>query len=663
MSLCCICAVHSREVVDINRSWRFSPGWEVKANIFTEVNLPHTWNMDALSGKTDYYRGLGNYEKNLTIPAEYKGKKLFLKFYGVANVSNIFINGKHAQEHRGGYTAFVVDITDKVNYGESNQIWVRTSNAQFLDVMPLVGDFNMYGGIYRDVELIVADQTHISTSDYGSNGVYLSQNTTKERAQIDAKILVESAANSTPTVTIKISDKDKKVVAQTTKQVAIDGNGQGVAMLDLEVKKPNLWNGVASPYLYDVEIAVMDGQKVCDVVREKMGFRFYEVDPDRGFILNGEYLQLRGVCRHQDRLEIGNALHKIHHQQDIDIMLEMGVNAVRLSHYPQSKYFHELCDKYGIILWSEIPFVGPGGFKDKGFVDQESFKENGKTQLKELIRQNYNHPSICFWGLFNELKPNGDNPVEYIRELNALAHSEDPTRVTTAASNLEGEMNTITDVMAWNRYFGWYAGKMDGMGEWADDAHKRFADTPIGISEYGAGGSILHQQEELVQTKPISYWHPENWQTYYHEENWKAIAPRPFIWGSFVWIMFDFGAAHRVEGEIKGKNDKGLVTFDRKFKKDAFYFYKANWNQEDKFVYFADRRLDKRSKALQDIKVYSNCQDLTLYVNDKKVGEIKEGDYGIFLWKGVELAKGDNTLKVTTAKGSITDKIEIFITE
>ncbi|MDR1274414.1 MAG: glycoside hydrolase family 2 protein, partial [Odoribacteraceae bacterium] len=384
------------------------------------------------------------------------------------------------------------------------------------------------------------------------------------------------------------------------------------------------------------------------------GIRRYAVDPERGFFLNGKRVQLRGVCRHQDRAEIGNALLPAHHREDMEIIREMGVNAVRLAHYPQDQLVYDLCDEQGLVVWAEIPFVGPGGYRDKGFVDQPSFRTNGRQQLVELIRQNYNHPSICFWGLFNELKEEGDNPLEYLRELRELARQEDPSRVTTSATNQEGAINRVTDLIAWNLYFGWYGGTPASIGAWADRTRVAYAGTPIGISEYGAGGSILHQQEELKQPVANSYWHPENWQAYFHEEHWKAIDQRPFLWGSFVWNMFDFGAAHRAEGEIKGKNDKGLVTFDRKVKKDAFYFYKANWNHSDPFVHITGRRLTERTATPRAIKVYSNLPEVELFVNGRSRGK-RHGEYGIFSWEGVALDPGKN--HVTARAGGVRDEV------
>lgn len=651
-------SVAAREIVSLNRSWHYTPGWQVGHNISTEVNLPHTWNTDALSGKIDYYRGLGNYEKTIEVPKVWEGKCVYLRFKGVNTVANVFVNGKHLLEHRGGYTAFVINLTKHLKYGDKNTIMVRVNNAIMLDVMPLLGDFNMYGGIYRDVDLIITEPEHISLTDYASSGVYLLQDkVTREKAAVRAKIILDGRQGQISALQVLVRDQTGKVVAEKMTQVSFDGKKSQTAELAFEVEKPRLWNGRKDPYCYRVETIVSNDGKETDRVVELLGLRYFRVDPDQGFFLNDEHLQLRGVCRHQDHAEIGNALSPVNHEEDMAIMLEMGINAIRLAHYPQDKYMYDLCDRNGLVVWAEIPFIGPGGYRDKGFVDQASFRENGKLQLIELIRQNFNHPSICFWGLFNELKQVGDDPCDYICELNDLAHQEDPSRLTTAASNQSGRLNELTDVVCWNQYFGWYGGEPASIGAWADATHKKYPAKGIGISEYGAGASIYHQQEELKKPVANSYWHPENWQAYYHEEHWKAIDSRPYLWGTFIWNMFDFGAAHRTEGEIAGKNDKGLVTFDRAHKKDAFYLYKANWNTEDPFVYITSRRLTERKAQQQLIKVYSNQPEVELFLNGKSLGK-KKTNYGIVVWENVGIQVGTNSLSAK-ARQKISDEIVV----
>ncbi|MDR2414014.1 MAG: glycoside hydrolase family 2 protein [Odoribacteraceae bacterium] len=643
-----------REILSLNRSWRFTPGHETRKNVYAEVNLPHTWNQDALAGKADYYRGVGNYEKRARVPETWRGKRIFLRFKGVNSVANVFINGKHVGEHRGGYTAFVFEITGRVTAGEEFALLVRVNNAIQLDVMPLVGDFNMYGGIYRDVELIAVARAHVSLTDHASPGIYV---TTREisarQATGSLKVMVTGPAGKVVTTSARVKDARGNAVWNGEREVTCNGEMVAV-MFDAVVSNPRLWQGREDPYLYTVEVAVSDEAGEVDRVQERWGVREYAVDPDRGFFLNGRRVQLRGVCRHQDRAEIGNALSPAHHREDMELIREMGANAIRLAHYPQDRLVHDLCDQLGFVVWAEIPFVGPGGYRDKGFVDQPSFRSNGRQQLTELIRQNYNHPSICFWGLFNELKEEGDNPVEYLRELRELAAREDPSRRVTAATNQGGEINRVTDLVAWNLYFGWYGGEPSSIGAWADKTRAEYAGIPVGISEYGAGASILHHEEALARPAANSYWHPEGWQAYFHEEHWKAIDQRPFLWGTFIWNMFDFGAAHRTEGEINGKNDKGLVTFDRKVKKDAFYFYKANWNSDDPFVHVAGRR----GGAPRQVKVYSNCPEVELLVNGHSLGK-RRGERGIFSWEEVAFVPGENRV-TARARGGHEDSVTFF---
>lgn len=640
-----------RQDILLNNDWNFRFSHQVQKGTEVRVDLPHTWNaQDALSGKIDYKRGIGNYEKNLFIRPEWKGKRLFIRFEGVNNIADVFINRRHIGEHRGGYGAFIFEITGKVEYGKENSILVRVNNGEQLDIMPLVGDFNFYGGIYRDVHLLITDEMCISPLDYASPGVRLIQDSVSHRyAKVRAIVDLSNGSSGNQEVELNVRLLDgQRVVKEGTKNVNLSGNEVMQQELTFEIDQPHLWNGRQDPFLYQAEVTLFRNGQMVDRVTQPLGLRFYRIDPDKGFFLNGKHLPLQGVCRHQDRSEVGNALRPQHHEEDVALMLEMGVNAVRLAHYPQATYFYDLMDKNGIIVWAEIPFVGPGGYNDKGFVDLPAFRANGKEQLKELIRQHYNHPSICVWGLFNELTELGDNPVEYIKELNVLAHQEDTTRPTTSASNQMGDLNFITDAIAWNRYDGWYGGTPADLGKWLDRMHKDHPEICIAISEYGAGASIYHQQDSLVKTVPTSWWHPENWQTYYHIENWKTISSRPYVWGSFVWNMFDFGAAHRTEGDRPGINDKGLVTFDRKVRKDAFYFYKANWNREEPMLYLTGKRNTVRTQRLQTITAFTNLSGAELFVNGKSYGKAIPDSYAILEWKNVELEPGENEIKVVS---------------
>ncbi|MGN0214710.1 MAG: glycoside hydrolase family 2 TIM barrel-domain containing protein [Muribaculaceae bacterium] len=665
--LCAYSLMGQRQCFLINDGWKFRFSHQVDRNSGKPISLPHTWNAaDALSGKIDYKRGIGNYERVLNIPAEWSGKRLYLRFDGANSVANVFINGKHVGEHRGGYSAFVFEITDFVQYGKENTLLVRVSNAETLDVMPLVGDFNMYGGLYRGVHMVVAEPIGITHTDYASPGVYLQQSKVDAKeALVDALVKLTNGSSEAQPIDVKVSVKDAagKEVARAEQHVLAQVGDNSQASCRLRIANPHLWDGVRDAYLYDVEVQVYaDGGKLLDEVRQPLGLRWFSIDAQHGFMLNGKHLPLHGVCRHQDRSEIGNALRAEHHSEDMALMREMGANAIRLAHYQQSEDIYSLADRNGMVVWAEIPFVGPGGYADKGFVDQTSFKQNGEQQLRELIRQNYNHPSICMWGLFNELVERGDNPIEYIKHLNNLAHTEDPLRPTTAASNQGGGLNFITDLIAWNRYDGWYGSRPEALADFLDDTHSKHPELRIGISEYGAGASIYHQQEELKQPTPSGYWHPENWQTYFHIENYRIIANRPFVWGSFVWNMFDFGAAHRTEGDRNGINDKGLVTFDRKTRKDAFYFYKANWTSEP-MIHIANKRATMQSANRHSITAFSNAAKVELLVNGVSIGVVTPDEVKVAKWDDVPMNVGENTVEVRTVnpKQRIADRATIIV--
>lgn len=637
-----------RRIIPLNSDWKFRFSHDVNKSSGKRVDLPHTWNAgDALSGKWDYKRGIGNYTKKFFVNENLRGKRLFVKSDGANSVCNLFVNGRHVGEHRGGYSAFVFEITDFVEYGKENTLLFRVNNGEQLDVMPLVGDFNFYGGLYRDVNLIVTDSLCISLLDHGSPGIYLRQEKVDEKlAGVTADIMLSGRNKNAEdmAIRVKVMDGDRTIIdriKKVTLKPLADAQSESVSF---SIENPRLWNGQADPYIYNVEVSLLKNGKEIDKVKQPLGLRYFSTDPDKGFFLNGKHLSLHGVNRHQERAGIGNALLPAHHEEDMGIMLDMGVNAMRLAHYQQADYMYELADKNGVVVWAEIPFVGPGGYADKGFVNQESFKENGRRQLRELIRQNYNHPSIMFWGLFNEIKEEGDNPVEFVKELQTIAREEDPTRLTTAASNQNGALNFITDNIAWNRYDGWYGSTPSTLATWLDATHKKYPEIRIAISEYGAGASIYHQQDSVKQTVPTSWWHPENWQLEYHIRNWDIIRQRPFLWGTFVWNMFDFGAAHRTEGDRPGINDKGLVTHDRKVKKDAYYFYRANWNPEP-MVYIAGRRNDRRVREITDIQVFSNTGDVTLRVNGRNIGTSKPDAMNVCTFRNVKLNPGENTIE------------------
>ena len=662
---CSLWAYAERVSYTLKGPWSFRFSHQVERGSAQNVYVPHTWNaQDALSGQLAYKRGIGNYEYKIKIAEAWRGKRIFLRFGGANSVATVFVNGQYVGEHRGGYSAFAFEITDRVEYGKENTLWVRVNNGEQLDVPPLVGDFNFYGGMYRPVTLLVTESACITPLDFASPGVYLQQTSVnRKEAKVDALVkLSNRGAQRNLQLTAEVKDRGQ-LVAKVSQQVGLMSGAEEEVVLPLTVHRPHLWDGQRDPFCYEVEVTLRDGDRVVDQVVQPLGLRFYHVDPQQGFFLNGEHLTLQGVCRHQDRAEIGNALRPEHHEEDVRLMLEMGANAARLAHYQQAEEMYDLMDKYGIVTWAEIPLVGPGGYLDKGFVNSPDFRANGRQQLVELIRQNYNHPSICFWGIFNELKAAGDDPVAYLRELQRLAKAEDPSRLTTAASNQSGEMNFVTDLICWNRYDGWYGGMPAALGKFLDRLHTKYPERCVGISEYGAGASIYHQTDTLVRPQPVSAWHPENWQTFYHIENWKIIHERPFIWGSFVWNLFDFGAAHRHEGDRRGINDKGLITFDRKVKKDAFYFYKANWNPE-RMIHIAGKRCTTTSASHRDVLVFTNCGAAELFLDGKSCGKRSADDYAIIEWKQLPLHPGRNHITVqTTSRPVLTDEFYIEVEE
>lgn len=640
--------------IPLNDNWQFRFAHQVDARQTELVQLPHTWNtVDALVGKIDYKRGIGNYSKKFTLPADWRGKRVFVRFGGANSVASVFLNGEYVGDHKGGYSAFAFELTDKLRPDAPNELLVRVNNAENLDIPPLVGDFNMYGGLYRGVELIATDSVCISPLFYASPGVIITQKSlTKNKAQLDAKVVLSAPVTKNATLKWRVTDPDGKVAASGERKVDVASSEQ-IENVSFAIGNPHLWNSTADPALYEIEVSVIDGADVVDKVTQTFGLRDFKVDPQKGAFLNGEHINLKGVCRHQERAQLGSAIGIEHHKQDLDIIREMGANAIRFAHYQQADEVYDLPDRYGIMAWAEIPFVGPGGYADTGFVNSAAFKDNARQQLCELIYQQANHPSIVCWGLFNELKEDGDSPDEFIAELNDLAHSLDPSRPTTAASNIDGGLNYITDLIAWNRYDGWYGSTPATLAKWLDATHERHPEISIAVSEYGAGASIYHQQDSLVQPAPAGRWHPENWQTYYHIENWKILHERPFVWGSFVWNMFDFGAAHRTEGDRIGINDKGLVTHDRATRKDAFYFYKANWNPEP-MVHIAGKRAIEREKADTEVMVFANVPAVELWLNGAKAGEAAPDDYRICTF-AVSLRDGENVIEARTPDGKIVD--------
>ena len=646
----------SRFDEEINNGWNFKGSSILGDSINEMVTLPHTWNIKDAQEGFEYYRGNGTYSKMLLIDKSFNGKRIFIRFEGVHTVADVFLNGNHLGQHRGGYAAFIFEITSIVKFGEENSLIVKVDNIKHDDILPLGGDFNQYGGIYRPVHLLVTEPVCITPLDFASPGIYIKQNKVSEteaKLELTGKLSNGTNFDQTTTVVTSIFDKEGNLVIKQSSDVVIPAGKEGATTQQITLSNPKLWNGRSSPYLYQVKVQVFSGAKLLDEVNQSVGLRSFSVDPDKGFFLNNNHLALHGVSRHQDKKDKGSALSKEDHRLDIQLIKEMGANALRLAHYQQSDYFYSLCDTAGMVVWAEIPFVGS---MIGGYSNTPAFDTNARQQLTELIRQNYNHPSICFWGVFNELSnPKVGSPTPIVKELVAIAKKEDPTRLITAASLLPDgdELNFQTDVVAWNKYFGWYYGTPADLGKWADQLHKKYPQVRLAISEYGAGASPRQHEYQPKRPFPMFHpWHPEEWQARYHEQSWKVIDERPFIWGTFVWNMFDFSADFRNEGEEAGMNDKGLITYDRQIKKDAFYLYKVNWNPEP-MVHLNDKRFKIHETGMADVKVYSNLASVELFVNGQSLGSLTSNDK-IFNWKGIKLTKGNNQVKAVAKGGGKT---------
>ncbi|MDD4141982.1 MAG: glycoside hydrolase family 2 TIM barrel-domain containing protein [Bacteroidales bacterium] len=643
--------VSAREIISLNGKWQFN----FESQPAAYVTVPHTWNInDGCTGPRSgtgnsgssvasnvYKRGTGTYTRNIPI-APKSGKRYFIRGEGASIVSEVLINGRSAGTHKGAFTAFCYEITDLLKNGKNNTITVITDNTYNDDVLPLAGDFTMFGGLYRSIELIETDNVCIDPVYYASPGVFITQKSISKRtAKVDVAVRINKKKRHTETsVTVTIKDAEGHIVE-------MKNTGRDL-IADFNIKNPKLWNGRKGPYLYTVEIALTAEDGSRDYVEQPLGLREFEISAKQGAILNGRAWTLHGVNRHQDYSEKGWAVSEIDEKRDIYMMLEMGADALRTAHYPQSENIYDLCDKAGLIVWSEVPAV-------QIVRDSKQFKENMLLQAKEMILQLGNHPSICMWGIFNEIfhqttaKDRESDMIGVLKELNDEIHDLDPSRPTVAATNdlSNTELNNIPDHIAANMYPGWYGGSPDGFDN-LNDLFKKYSKQGFAISEYGHGADISCHEYPVKPPVPTSVHHPEEWQTEAHERNYKGIKKNRKLWGAFIWNMFDFASAERDEGARPGINDKGLVTYDRKTRKDAFYFYKANWNIEP-MVHITSKRYARRPEEQKkiDIKAYANTRNAELFVNGKRIGKRKNpDDLHVLIWKNVSLRQGDNAIRV-----------------
>ena len=596
-----------RQIYNFNTKWGFSKEAVEAPTTMPErwnwVNLPHTWNnIDGQDGGNDLYRGTAFYAKELEKMDLPKADRYFLEIQGANSSAILYVNGKKLANHDGGYSTWRVDITDVLE--DKNLFVFELDNSANDRVYPQNADFTFYGGLYRNVNIIAVNESHFDLEYYGAPGIKVTPEVVGENAKVEVEVFVKNVKENQKLI-YTLKDAEGNVVVEQETLAS-----QTVA--SLEIENVHLWHGRKDPYLYTAEVYLKSEDEVLDNVSTRFGCRTFEIHPENGFILNGEEYPLRGVSRHQDRWGVGNALLKEHHDEDMDLICEVGATTIRLAHYQHDQYFYDLCDERGMVVWAEIPYISthmPNG------------RENTISQMKELVVQNYNHPSIVVWGLSNEITMHGDSD-EDLREnhviLNDLVHEMDKTRLTTIACvsmcSMDNEYVQIPDVVSYNHYFGWYGGDTSQNGPWFDEFHAKHPNIPIGCSEYGCEALNWHT------SNPEQGDYTEEYQAYYHEELIKQFFTRKYMWATHVWNMFDFGADARNEGGENGQNHKGLVTFDRKYKKDSFYAYKA-WLSDDPFVHICSKRYVDRVEETTKVTVYSNQPEVELFANGVSLGK------------------------------------------
>ena len=626
-----------REIININRKWAFTKQADSAPSempvLWDFVNLPHTWNnIDGQDGENDYYRGTCWYAKEIDREELPKADRYFLEFKGANSSADVYVGAEKLYHHDGGYSTFRVDITKALE--KSNIISVAVDNSENETVYPQMADFTFYGGLYRDVNIIAVSDSHFDLEYYGGPGIAV----TPEIIGNDAKVKINcylSNAKDNQELLITVKNAQGEPVASSK---APASNPQA----EVEIKNVHLWNGRKDPYLYTAEAILCENGEVLDNVSARFGCRSFKIDAENGFILNGKEYPLHGVSRHQDRWGIGNALLPEHHEEDIELICELGATTIRLAHYQHDQYFYDLCDEKGLVIWAEIPYISK---------HMSTGRENTISQMKELITQNYNHPCIVVWGLSNEISMNGSNDdlIDNHRVLNDLVHEMDKTRLTTCAvvsmCDIHDPYIQIPDVISYNHYFGWYGGDTSMNGPWFDNFHKEFPNIPIGMSEYGCEALNWHT------SNPTQGDYTEEYQAHYHEELIKQLFTRKYIWATHVWNMFDFGADARNEGGENGQNHKGLVTFDRKYKKDSFYAYKA-WLSDEPFVHICGKRYVERVEESTKVTVYSNLPSVELFANGKSLG-VKESPEHFFYF---DVPNTQAETELVACAGDCTDK-------
>lgn len=683
--------VAERGSADLAGDWQFlyRDGWSPEAAALASdegwesVSLPHNWNRlgeyrVGRTDATDNRQGTGWYRRQLDGKVLDPAKRHFVEFDGVGNVADVWLNGQHIVRHAGAFTRFRAELTPRLDFSGPNTLLVRADNSDpqpgssTQDVIPLLGDFFIHGGIYRPARLISVPRSHIALDDFGGPGVYITPRPNgSAKAVVDVLVRLTTAVDG-QLLTATVVDAAGKKIASASLRLAAS---QRDARFSVPLATPRLWSGRKNPYLYSLIVSLGGQGLETDQVTQTFGVRDARFDADAGFLLNGEKLQLRGVSRHQDILGKGWALSPSDHERDMVIIAEMGANSVRVAHYPQATEWVDLADRYGMVVWAEVPFVNKVAFGNA--LASDKLRENARVQMTEMIRQYFNHPSIVTWGIgnevdidlaFNRLGPKADaRPL--VRELRALSHAEDPSRPTVIADCCEGTpgkkadylpvLTGEADLMGYNRYYGWYYGKVEELGPHLDRLHATHPKIPMSVSEYGAGGALTqHSNDPEGRPFNLGRQQPEEYQSWWHEQSWPQIRERSYLWGSWIWNMFDFASRVRQEGDATDINTKGLVSYDRAVRKDAFYYYKAQWSTEP-VVHITSSRYVLRSSPVTRIKVYSNAPIVELTLNGAPIGQIACPDR-ICIREGVTLAEGLNRIEASAAFGgkTVVDRVE-----
>ncbi|MBQ3149454.1 MAG: beta-galactosidase [Alistipes sp.] len=630
---------NARETYTINDNWRFFYKLETSSDYARNISLPHTWNLDALGGQGKYLQTVANYQRNLAIPANWEGKRLFVKFHGVQSVADVFINGHHVGEHRGGWTAFTFEITKHVKFGENNSLLVVVNNAYQNDILPTSSEINLYGGIYREVELIVTEQTTISPTYFGSDGVLIRQDEITNTS-VSATALVWVTATLDKACDLEIVVRSPEGNAVHTRYVKSKIEEGKPIELPFTIDEPLLWS-CDEPNLYTVSIGI--GPRQEDVVTVTTGFRKIEYTPN-SLKINGEKIPVHGVTLYHDRAAIGSAINTRHYDEDMAHINDIGANAIRSATAPHSQYLYDCCDQMGKLVWIDTPFTRAPYLSDVFYYATDKFKQNGLQQLKEVIIQNYNHPSVVMWGIYSLIWLRGDNVLDYVKELNNTAKQLDSSRPTVACSNQDGEINFVPDLIVWQQNLGWERGSIDDIKHWRENLQKQWSNLRSAVA-YGEGGSIDQQTDEEKPANVDPRWMPERWQTEFHEGYTRHLANDSLFWGTWINNMFEFGSVRHTDGI----SHTGLVSFDRKDEKDSYYLYRALWNKKRPTLYITEKRRNMRQDSVQQVKFYSSAKEKPVLIVNKDTIKYKKSAPCQYISEPVVM-RGRSSIVVTAGK-------------